>query len=196
MNRIIEAQADPSVDVSPSENDEQELLHVLMGIGRLIEHNVRVGYEKLAKKKGREPKPFRYESVLRGLEEILPCHPGVALTRQASYITNALVHSNFKEVYRRTEESYALNGVQLYQTNFSLLIDIDTTITRRGTSLDMKTLTAQDSDGNPVPTKPHLPGYGDSLGQDFLFFYKSGCFLYTYDVLKLAYESTLLFRYE
>lgn len=187
---------DIATTITPSENDEQEILCALMGLSRLIEHNARIVYERLAKSLGLQDRHYRYGKLLDAMKPYAKPAEYHQLLVIASHISNELVHSNFGEVYNKTKAAYEINGMEFHQDEFTpLAIEFETTITRYGLHVDLEKLEAHDSHGNPIPFRPRLPGYGHDIAEDFLFFYRTGCFLFTYDVLLTAYKPLAFIRH-
>jgi hypothetical protein len=182
----------------PGPTDEQTMLYVLGGLGGLIEYNVRVAYQRLARRRGLDRDThFNYADLLDAFSPHIEPAECRELLKAASRIRNKLLHADFPELYKKTKAAYELPHVKFHQDSFRpIVIEVQATLTRNGLHLNMSDGTAKDSSGQPVPSKLLLPGAGDSIPIDFEYFYRSGHFVHVYDVLQTTYESIVFLRYE
>lgn len=189
---------DPDSRRPRTKNDEQAMINILAGLGGLIEYNVRAGYQHFARKRQLQKEEFHnYSDLIDEFGKFIEkeCHR--KLLKISSQIRNKLVHADFPALYNKTKEAYEIAGIELQQSSFEPVVHIiQTVITRYGCNLDVKTGTATDSRGEPIPTKKLLPGAGNAITVDFRYFYESGHFIHVYDVLRTAYESIIFFRYD
>ena len=90
--------------ITPSINDELEILLNLMGLARLVEYNVRVAYEQIHQKAIDRYLPnlknSKYDTILKTLNSIIVEKNKMALLRACQHISNGMVHSNFAKVYK------------------------------------------------------------------------------------------------
>lgn len=181
-----------------TKNDEQAMINILAGLGGLIEYNVRAGYQHFARKRQLQQEKFNnYSDLIDEFGKRIEKDSHKKLLKISSQMRNKLVHSDFPALYNKTKEAYEITGVGFQQTSFEPVVHIiQTTITRYGCNLDIKTGTATDSRGEAIPTKRLLPGAGNAITVDFRYFYDSGHFIHVYDVLRTAYESIIFFRYD
>lgn len=181
-----------------TQNDEQAIINVLVGLGGLIEYNVRAGYQHFARKSKRLPESFHnYSDLIDALGDCIENESHKKLLKVSSQIRNKLMHADFPSLYKKTKEAYEIPGIEFHQSSFEPLVTIiQTTITRYGCNINVEAGTATDSRGHAIPSKKFLPGEGDAITMDFKYFYDSGHFIHVYDVLMTTYESIVFFRYD
>jgi hypothetical protein len=182
----------------PSPSEEQTMILVLSGLGGLIEYNVRIAYQRVARSRQLEREAhFSYADLLDALAPHIQPVPYRELLKAASRIRNKLLHADFGDLYKKTRAAYDLPGIRFHQDSFRpLVLEVSTVLTRKGLILNVEDGTARDSEGSPVFAKRHLPGDGGSIPTDFEYFYRSGHFVHVYDVLRTTYESIVFLRYE
>jgi len=191
---VIDSDSPPS---APSINDELELLINLMGISRLVEHNMRVAYEKLNIKAALNlPIPKNFKDLLTQIDPYIKEKNKLRLLDSARLISNGLVHADFAKVYTNTQAAYDIDGLDFDQAGFNPpVIMFETTITNTGLKAVVKgdDVVAYDGKGNEIPVKILVPDGMNEIDIDFKYFYLTGTFGFTWDVLKLAYSETVVF---
>jgi len=164
---IVDSDSPPN---GPSINDELEILIHLMGISRLIEYNMRVGYERLnIKGKLGLPEPFSFKELI----------------------------ADFSKVYSNTKAAYDIDDLSFDQKAFNPpVVYFESTITKNGLNLVVEgdEATTHDSKGNPTPTKTLKPDGTNEIHIDFKYYYLTGAFGFTWDVLKLCYSESVVFK--
>lgn len=197
INRHMALIYSDSLPSEPSINDELELLINLMGISRLVEHNMRVGYEKLSIKAGLGlPSPGTFKDLLTRIEPYIKEKNKLNLLDSTRLISNGLVHADFAKVYVNTQAAYDIDGLDFDHSGFHPpVVMFQTTITNTGLKAVVKgdEVSAYDGKGNEIPVKILVPDGTNEIDIDFKLFYQTGTFGFTWDVLKLAYSETVVF---
>lgn len=185
--------------VTPSLNDEFEILLHLMGLARLVEHNVRVTYEQIRNKAVDVHLPnlrtSKYNRVLKTLETVVLNKNKMSLLRSCQHISNGMVHSDFKKVYEYTKSAYFISGIDFHHDKFELpVIPFKSTIMSKGLNLVVQgdQVTATDSDGNQIPAKSLIPDGTNEIHVDFKYLYQTGAFAFTFDVLLQGYSESVV----
>ena len=71
-----------------------------------------------------------------------------------------------------------------------------TMITKNGLNISMNgdETIAKDSKGNSIPLKVLVPDGTNHIDIDFKYFYLTGSFIFTYDILYTAYKESAVFK--
>ena len=197
INRHMAIVDSGSPPTAPSINDELELLVNLMGMSRLIEHNMRVAYEKFNIKAGLNlPARNNFQNLINNIEPYINEKNKLQLLHSTRLISNGLVHADFAKVYLNTQAAYDIEGLEFDQKGFNPpVVMFQTTITSTGLKAFVKgnEVLAYDGNGNEIPVKILLPDGTNEIDIDFKYFYLTGTFGFTWDVLKLAYSESVVF---
>ena len=103
----------------PTIDDEVELLVALMGLGRLIEFNLRAAWQAFALTEGLgDDSPSAYDTVLKSLVKHFTNEPLHFLFRRADVITGGLVHGDFYQAFVMTQRAYERDDLGLIQDEF------------------------------------------------------------------------------
>ena len=179
----------------PSADDEVELLGTLMGLGRQVEFNIRAAWEAYAVAEALEdPKPRRYNIVLKLVERNFLGEPFHYLMRQAQIITDGLVHGDFYQAFTMARGAYDRQDLGLTQDRFRHQTVVAVTLTQAGLTVDARTGEARTAAGDPVPHRAYVPQKGESFENNFEAFYVSETFVFVYDILLTAFERAYHFR--
>ena len=120
----------------------------------------------------------------------------MSLLDSTRLISNGLVHADFAKVYLNTQAAYNIEGLNFDQAGFNPpVIMFKTTITNTGLNAVVKgdEVVAYDGKGNEIPVRILVPDGTNEIDIDFKYFYLTGAFGFTWDVLKLAYSETVVF---
>jgi len=198
INKHADAVVNSEALITPSPNDEFEVLVHLMGLTRLVEYNIRVSYEQIRKKAVDVVLPdlrrSKYDRVLKTLASVVSEKNKMKLLRSCQHISNGLVHSDFKKVYEYTKSAYTIDGIEFHHPKFDLpVIPFETTITRKGLNVVVRgdQVTATDSEGNTVRAKALIPDGTNDIHIDFKYLYQTGAFAFTFDVLVQGYSESV-----
>lgn len=179
----------------PTIDDELELLVALMGLGRLIEFNIRAAWQAYASAEGlSDPTPAKYDDVLKLLKRNFAGEPFHFLLRRAQIITDGLVHGNFYQAFVMSRGVYERDDLGLTQDGFRYQTVVAATLTQAGLSIDARSGRATSSSGDPVPHRAYVPRKDETFENNFESFYMSGTFAFVYDILLLAFERAFHFR--
>lgn len=182
----------------PTVNDEIEILINLMGLSRIIEYNMRVGFEKFnLLHELNLPEPYNFDKLIIAIEPYIHEKNRIELLNYVRLISNGLVHAKFKKVYINTEKAYNISDIDFHYEKFNPPVFMfTTTITEHGLHVDIENERATDSKGNPIPFKSLKPDGTNEIDIDFSYYYMTGSFIFTYDVLITAYKASVLFKEE
>ena len=112
-------------------------------------------------------------------------------------ISNGLVHSDFKKVYLNSKKPYEVDDIDFHYKKFDPpIVMFETTITKNGLNVAVigDDATATDSKGNKIPLKVLVPDGTNHIDIDFKYYYLTGAFIFTYDVLYTAYKYSVVFK--
>ena len=197
INRHMAIVDSDSPTKAPSINDELELLINLLGISRLVEHNMRIAYEKVNIKYNLcLPTPNSFNELIINIEPYINEKNKLKLLDSTRLISNGLVHSDFSKAYLNTQAAYDIEGLDFDQKCFNPpVVMFQTTITSTGLKVNVKgdDVVAYDGRGNEIPVKILSPDGTNEIDIDFKYFYQTGAFGFTWDVLKLAYSQSVVF---
>ncbi len=196
MNKHMALITADTPPLAPTVNDEMEILTNLMGLSRIIEYNMRVAFEKLnLHHELNLPAPNRFIDLINAIRPYILEKNTIELLEYVRLISNGLVHSDFKKVYINSEKAYDITDTDFNYKKFEPPIYMfKTTITKHGLNVDISKETATDSKGNPIPFKSLKPDGTNEIDVDFQYFYLTGSFIFTYDVLISAYKASVLFK--
>jgi len=182
----------------PSVNDEIEILINLLGLSRVIEYNMRVAYEKLNNHYNLNlPEPHTLNELLEKIEPYITEKNKLKLLDVVRLISNGLVHSNFKKVYLNSKKAYEIDNIDFYYDKFEQpIVMFNGTITQDGFNATIVGDKAfeLDKDGKKVPLKMLEPDGTNDIDVDFDYFYLTGSFIFTYDILITAYKESVVFK--
>lgn len=183
--------------IFPTLNDETELLLTFIGMSRFVEHNLRIYYErKTVKHKDAPIKSKDYIKIIKDMRGKYISEIGYQLFKNTATISNGLVHSDLQQVKRGTENCYKVKELkdELKHKKISMIMVAATTITKDGLIVDAKTGKATTQKGVPVPSKVY--DFNKDLDKMDMFnsFYVTAFFVFTFDVLRLAFEQSVRLR--
>lgn len=200
INKHLGIINDDSPPISPTVNDEIEILINLMGLSRLVEYNMRVAFEKFNSLSNLNlPEPETFNILIRTLKPYIVEKNRVELLNYVRLISNGLVHSDFKKVYINSKKAYEVEGIDFHYEKFDPpVVMLQTTITKNGLNISVvgDNATAADSKGNQIPVKMLEPDGTNDIDIDFKYYYLTGSFIFTYDVLYTAYKYSINFKEE
>lgn len=192
---IIDVDSPPG---PPSVNDEIEILVTLMGLSRIIEYNMRVAFEKFNLHNNLNlSEPATFNDLLISIEPYIVEKNRIKLLDYVRLISNGLVHSDFEKVYLNSKKAYEVDNIDFHYKEFDPpIIMFETTITKNGLSVFVKgdEATATDTKGNKIPLKVLVPDGTNHIDIDFKYYYLTGTFIFTYDVLYTAYKYSVIFK--
>ena len=179
----------------PTIDDEVELLVPLMGLGRLIEINLRAAWQAFALAEGLgDDSPSAYDAVLKLLVKNFTNEPLHYLFRRADIITGGLVHGDFYQAFVMTRRAYDRDDLGLKQDAFQYQRFFEVTLTKDGLNLDVRTGQATTSKGKPSPSRAYILLKNGTYESNSEAFYVSGVFIFVYDILKTAFQRAFHFR--
>ena len=189
-----------SPPVAPSVNDEIEILINLMGLSRIIEYNMRVGFEKFNTLNNLGlADPDTFNDLINALEPYIVEKNKIKVMHFVRKISNGLVHSDFNKVYINSKNAYEVDDIDFHYEKFDPpMVYFKSTITKNGLHIYITgdNATAKDSKGNEIPTKTLKPDGTNEIDIDFKYFYLTGSFIFTYDVLYTTYKYSVNFKEE
>lgn len=180
----------------PSPDDETEIMTTLFGIGRMVEVNVRIAWEKFCIQEGLEEdsNPKRYVQVISLIDKYLKNDPIHWLFKNVLTITDGLVHGNFHQAFVQAEKAYERDDLNLTQDRFVQQTIVDVTATAAGLNVDARTGVATTSAGDPVTHKSYVPSKEKTIEDNFESFYVAATFVPVYDVLLSSFERAYHYR--
>lgn len=200
INKHLGVVDNDSPPTEPSVNDEIEILINLMGLSRIIEYNMRVGFEKFNTLNNLGlTDPDTFNDLINALEPYIVEKNRIEVLHYVRKISNGLVHSDFKKVYINSKNAYEIDDIGFHYEKFDPpIVYFQSTITKNGLHITVTgdDATAKDSKGNEIPTKTLKPDGTNEIDIDFKFFYLTGSFIFTYDILYTAYKFSVNFKEE
>ncbi len=196
---------------SPTAEDLQEVLLILIGLCRSVEVNIRAAYDEyiihtcskeigsrreiLEERLIKECRSAEYKEILSKCKTVVYNTKGYDIFKNTALIANGLAHGNFYEAYIHTEKAYLLK-LPFEQPGFLTNKLISTSFGKRGLIIDALTGEATDQDGNVVEAIMHKPSKSKTIDENLFEYYRTGAFYFTFDVLLLSYKNSLILRYE
>lgn len=199
-NKIFTENPSP-IELSLSE--ETELTVTLIGLSRFTECLVRSSYEINANNKGiilsNSERKVEYSALLsKAKSSGMLNNYTYFLFDKTRDISNGLSHASHEKIWDSTREVYECNKddkkYKLHHPEFDPIKIISTTVTNSGLTLDVATGIAKDGNGNIIPSKIHRPDISSLREDNMKYFYETGCFVFTFDVLFLAFRNALYLR--
>jgi len=169
-----------------------------MGLSRIIEYNIRVAFEKFNSYHNLNlSEPSNFDDLLKKIGPYIIEKNKLQALDTVRLISNGLVHSDFEKVYFHTKNAYEIKDIDYYYEKFDPpVVLFQSTITKHGLFVTVTgdDASAKDSKGNKIPLKVLRPDGTNEIDIDFNYFYQTGSFIFTYDVLYTSYKESIVFK--